>query len=147
MAIGYGVACPKPEKREKKARKPIRRTAKPKGERDRIAEVRQYVFARERDTCRICRCRLAQSMHEIIPRSRGGKISRKNSIAVCGQLGNGHECHGLAQRVEVAIEMGHEGAEGPLVCTPTTKAAAEWLKLKLCASIESHPMVYMEAAE
>jgi hypothetical protein len=86
-------------------------------------------------------------MHEIVSRGRGGKISRKNSIAVCGQLGNGHECHGLAQRVEVAIEMGPEGAEGPLVCAPTTKAAADWLKVKLGTSIESQPMVAMEAAE
>lgn len=147
MAIGFGVACPKPEKRVKAGRRPIRRNAKPKSERDRIGAVRQYIFARERDTCRACRCRIAQSMHEIIPRSRGGKICRRNSIAVCGELGNGPECHGLCQRGEIAVTQPLEGAEGSLLFTAKTAAAAERLKIKVGESIESLPMVAVEAAE
>lgn len=137
----------KPAKREPKPRTRIKTRRKPKAERDAISAVRQYVFGRERDTCRVCRCRLAQSMHEIVSRGRRGKVSRKNSIAVCGQLGNGHECHGLCQRYEVVIEMPPEGAEGPLRCTAKTRAAADWLKVKVGETIESLPMVYMEAAE
>lgn len=137
----------KPVKAEKKAAARIRTRRKPKAERDAISAIRQYVFGRERDTCRVCRCRLAQSLHEIVPRSRGGKVTRKNSIGVCGQLGNGHECHGLCQRYEVVIEMPPEGAEGPLRCTAKTRAAADWLKVKVGETIESLPMVYMEAAE
>lgn len=140
-------AIPKPPKRVKTPKRAIRVKAKPKGERDRVAETHQYCFGRERDTCRACRSRLGQSMHEIIPRSRGGKISRRNSIAVCGELGNGHECHGLCQRGELQVTMGPEGAEGTLIFTAKTRAAADWLKIKIGESIESQPMVYLEAAE
>lgn len=137
----------KPEKREKKAPTRIRTHRKPKAERDAISAIRQYVFGRERDTCRVCRCRLAQSMHEIVSRGRRGKISRRNSIAVCGQLGNGHECHGKLQRVEISVDASVEGAEGTLKFTAKTSAAADWLKIKVGESIESQPMVQMEAAE
>lgn len=99
MAIGYGIACPKPPKRERKTPTRIRRTAKPKGERDRIAKVRAYIIARERNVCRCCRFRVGQSMHELLPRSRGGKISRTNSVWLCGDGVAG--CHGLIQRYEI----------------------------------------------
>lgn len=140
-------AIPKSKPKAKKAKTRIKVHRKSKAERDAISAVRQYVFGRERDTCRACRCRLAQSMHEIVSRGRRGKRSRKNSIAVCGELGNGHECHGKLQRVEIAVEMSEHGAEGPLRFTAKTPAAADWLKVKVGETIESLPMVYMEAAE
>jgi hypothetical protein len=77
MGLG-GVACPKPEPRKRtKARKVrVSRAA--------VRDVRAYVFARERDICRICRKRPATSMHELQFRSCGGRVSKRNSVAACG---------------------------------------------------------------
>src|SRR5215831_15209150 len=95
MAIDYSqFAIPKPPKRA---------TVKAKARRARaeyVATIRQYVFARERNLCRCCRLRPAESMHEIVSRSIGGKVSRRNSIAVCGQLGT-DKCHGMLQQKRI----------------------------------------------
>ena len=142
-----GVACPKPPKRAKKTRQRIRRTRKPTGERDRIAEIRDYVFARERGWCRCCRARRAESMHELRSRGAGGKISKRNSVAVCGQLGNGPECHGQLQRKAITYTAPGIGAEGTLYFMPMTPQARDWMKLGVQHGLESPPMRECEAAE
>ncbi len=133
--------------REKKTPQRIRRKSKPKDERDHVTKTRQYVFARERDICRCCRSRRAESMHEIIPRSRGGKVSRRNSIAVCGQLGNGPECHGQLQRRDITVLVSQRGAEGTITFWPQSQKSADWLRIKASDCIESGPMREYEAAE
>lgn len=49
-------------------------------------------------------------MHEIVPRSLGGAVSRDNSVALCGDGVRG--CHGKVQRHELWING--PTAEGPL---------------------------------
>lgn len=111
-----------------------------------VAEVREYVFARERNICRCCRKRPAESMHEIVFRSQGGRISKKNSIAVCGDGVRG--CHGYMQRHEISVSDDGRGAEGILWFDPFySESAAEWLGIKAGRTIESPVMVEMEAAE
>lgn len=139
MAIGYGEPCPKPEPRKKeKARKlRLHRTT--------VHDVRDWVFARERDMCRCCRARAAHSMHELVPRSLGGKVSRRNSVAVCGS--GTSMCHGFLQSGQIVWDMHpQEGAEGRIVFTPKTELAASHCKIKLGESILSAPMRDMEAA-
>lgn len=115
MAVGYGQPCPKPEPRKRvKARTKRQRTTH-------VKAVRSYVFEREQGTCRICVVRPAESMHEIVPRSLGGRVSRSNSIAVCGDGVRG--CHGFAQRHE--IHIGGD-AEGVLLVSAATAAAKAW---------------------
>ncbi len=82
-----------------------------------------------------------------MPRSLGGKVSRKNSIALCGSGTTG--CHGLIQahRITVVITNRVAWAEDSLVFVPQDAQAVDWLKLKGVQSIESPPMVAMEAAE
>ena len=77
-----------------------------------VAEVRAYVFAREKGVCRCCGCMAADSMHEIRPRSLGGLVCKENSIAVCGDGTRG--CHGKLQRHEVTVRLHskRKGAEG-----------------------------------
>lgn len=150
LAAAIHTARPnaKPPKREKKVRTRIKVKAKPKAERDRITKVRQYVFARERHLCRCCRLRRAESLHEITPRARCGPISKTNSIAVCGQLGNGPECHGRLQRHQILVERSHSlGAEATLYFVPTDQSSRDWMKLGERHGMESPPMVDMEAAE
>jgi hypothetical protein len=82
-----------------------RKQVKAKAKRTRaahVAAVRAYVFAREQLVCRCCGIRAAESMHEIRPRSLGGKVSRENSIAVCGS--GTTMCHGYLQSHEVSVE-------------------------------------------
>ena len=110
-----------------------------------VADVRAYVFARERDLCRCCRKRRADSMHEIIFRSQQGKISKTNSIAVCGDGVRG--CHGFLQRHEIDVFRGPRGAEETLTFSSQTPHASDWLGLKDDESIESSPMVNLEMAE
>lgn len=112
MAVGFGIPCPKPPKREPTARKPIRTHGKPARVRDAIAEIRRYVFERENGICRCCGSLAAETMHEIRPRSLGGLVSRENSIAVCGDGVRG--CHGKLQRNEIKVRLGskRQGAEG-----------------------------------
>lgn len=80
------------------------------------AEVRVYVFGRERNICRCCRKRAAESMHELKFRSQGGKVSKKNSVAVCGDGVRG--CHGMLQRHEIEYFAGPNGAEAALTFWP-----------------------------
>lgn len=130
------LAYPKPEARVKtKARQEkIRVTS--------VKDVRQYVFARERNLCRCCRIRPAESMHEIRPRSVGGKVSRKNSVALCGSGTTG--CHGHAQGHRISIGGSILGAEAELVFTANNQAAAEHCRIKVGEQIVSRPMQEVE---
>lgn len=107
--------------------------------------TRDYIFGRERNRCRCCRFRQADTMHEIIFRSRGGKVNCANSIAVCGDGVRG--CHGFMQRHEIGVEMEPEGAEGTLMFTATSAAAADWMRIPVGHTIESFPMRVVEAEE
>ncbi len=82
-------------------------------------------------------------MHELISRSRGGKVSKANSIAVCGELGT-VKCHGLLPRGEIAV-LGSGSAEQCLWFHPKSVAAAAWLKITVFQAIESEPMREYEA--
>lgn len=118
---------------------------KDRAQRKETGTVRAYVFARERNLCRICRLRPATSMHELRFRSLGGKVSRKNSVAVCGDGVQG--CHGFAQRNEIEWSVSAEqGAEGTLWFQAMTERAAEWLRIKRLETIESPVMVETEIA-
>lgn len=109
-------------------------------------EIHDYVFGRERQMCRVTRPQRAESMHELRPRSLGGKVSRKNSVAVQGDGVNG--IHGLLQRHEIGYEFETPeiGAEGTVIFTAFTQAAADAMRVKVGESIVSAPMVVMEAA-
>lgn len=133
------LAFPKAERKAKSKARQIRVKAK------QTKDVRQYVFGRERYRCRCCRLRTANSLHEIQFRSQGGKVSRRNSIAVCGDGVNG--CHGFMQRHEVSVFIGLEGAEGDLKFTPHTQASADWMRVKIGETVESPTMFQMETAE
>jgi len=77
------------------------------------AEVRAYVFERDNYRCRVCKKKPATSMHEIRPRSLGGKVSPENSIAVCGDGTSG--CHGMLQRHIIGVTiLSDGGAESSL---------------------------------
>lgn len=129
----------KPPKREKKSRRPIRRTAKPQAERDRITDVRNYVIGRERGRCRCCRFRQGQSMHELRPRSLGGKVSKRNSVWVCGDGVRG--CHGYLQRHEIVDTPDSAlGADALIYFRPCSQATADWMQIKRGERIESGPM-------
>jgi hypothetical protein len=135
-----GRAVPKPERQPKKAPKGIRPTVKSPEERDRIAQVRQYVMARERHTCRICRCRPATEMHELRPRSLRGRVSRTNSIGVDAT------CHRLIQEHAISYERDPVlGAEATLYFMPRTDIARSWMKLGNKHGLESPPMHETEA--
>ena len=140
MAVGYGIAAPKPARTIKQLKA---RAKRQKGTRE--ADVRVYVFARERDICRCCRKRGAVSMHELRFRSQGGKISRWNSIAVCGSGTTG--CHGLMHSHAIDVLMDEQGAEGRLDFTAVTQAAADWMQIQLGQMIQSEPMRDLEMAE
>lgn len=57
-----------------------------------VAAIRTAVFERDGGRCRVCGGP-AESVHELRPRSLGGRVCLKNSIAVCGSGTTG--CHGL----------------------------------------------------
>lgn len=138
----YYQTCgtPKPEPRRKSKRRAQRIYG------DYVAEVRCFVFGRERNICRICRIRRADSMHELVFRSQGGKVSRVNSIAVCGSGTTG--CHGLIHSRQInVLSTAHVGAQGVLTFTPVTERAAEWMRVALNQSIESAPMSIYEVLE
>lgn len=139
------MACPKPLKAERPPRRSLRVKAKPKAERDRITEIRQYVIGRERNMCRCCRFRRGASLHEMRFRSQGGKISKKNSIWVCGDGVSG--CHGLMQAHAIAVDYRELGAEGVVQFLPKTQKALDWLRLAGDRAIESGPMSHYEGAE
>lgn len=106
MAIGYGQPAPKGETRKRIKGRAKRAASKV------TKSVRAYVFEREKGICRCCGCMAAESMHEIVFRSQGGKVSPENSIAVCGDGVRG--CHGRLQRHEITVRMHskRKGAEG-----------------------------------
>ena len=117
MAWGIGVAAPKPE--------PHKRT-KARRDRDdtkRIKAVRVAVFDRDDGRCRCCRIRVADSMHEIRPRSLGGRVCLENSIALCGSGTTG--CHGLCQSHRV-LSLGRD-ANHALTFQAATQAAKDWI--------------------
>lgn len=130
-----GVACPKPQRKDRlKAERREQRI-----ERTKTRGIHDYVFGRERDICRICRSRPAESMHELRFRSLGGKRSKRNSVAACGSGTTG--CHGYAQSnaIRYQFEDDAAGAEGVVIFTPHTRPAAEWMKLNIGQSIASGP--------
>lgn len=132
---------PKPERREKTKRRAERQQS------DKDAKIRVWVFARERDLCRICRIRPAESRHELKFKSLGGKVTRQNAVAVCGS--GTTKCHGFAQRNEIryTFEVPAAGAEGTVIFTPTSQSAADWLRVGLGEQIVSPPMRQMEAED
>lgn len=83
-------------------------------------------------------------MHEVLFRSLGGKVSKTNSIAACGDGVNG--CHGFAQRNEIRYQRGPLGANGTMSFQPVTVAAAEWMRVKVGQWIESPVMAETEIA-
>ncbi len=119
---------------------------KQRTQRKETGEVRAYVFARERNICRCCRFRRADSMHELRPRSLGGKRSRTNSVAVCGDGVNG--CHGFLQRYE--IEWSGTApwyAESTLWFQAMSQRAAEWVKVQRLQTVVSPVMIDMEMSD
>lgn len=130
-----GVVCPKPARENRlRAERRVKRA-----EQKSTRGIHDYVFGRERDICRICRSRPAESMHELRFRSLGGKRSKRNSVAACGSGTTG--CHGFAQANQIAYQFEDfaAGAEGTVIFTPNTKRAAEWMKLNVGQSIASGP--------
>jgi len=84
-------------------------------------------------------------MHEIVPRGRGGKVSRTNSIAVCGQLVGTEECcHTYLQQSEIAVGVTEYGAESQLWFEPMTPRAASWMAIELGHVLASPVMVETE---
>ena len=124
------------------SRKRLKARAK-RVQRKHTATIRQYVFARERNICRCCRFRRAESMHELLPRGRGGHISKRNSVALCGDGVRG--CHGLLTRSEIVAEWDILGAEEPLLFNICSRAAADWCRVSLDNQIISPPMIATEA--
>lgn len=52
--------------------------------------------------CPVCKVHPVESVHEVVPKSRGGKPEAPNQLPVCG-LDNAHGCHGaLHQRLVTA---------------------------------------------
>lgn len=133
----------KPEPRKKTKARAKRRQA------TYVDEVRVYVFGRERNICRCCRFREAHSMHEIRFRSLGGKISKSNSIAVCGT--GTTLCHGLLQQGQIQVmapaEHGVYDAERTLWFQASTVLAAEHLRVRVGQWIGSPPMIDTEMAK
>ena len=139
MAIGYGVAVPKPEQRKRmKARKDRQESAQD-------AKVRAYVFAREQHMCRICGIRPATSRHELRFRSLGGKVTKENCVAVCGD--GIHGCHGFAQRNTIlyAFMDAVNGADGTIIFIPKMLRAAKWLRCDFGRCVVSPPMKQRES--
>lgn len=102
--------------------------------------IREYVFDREQDICRCCRRRRAESRHELVPLGRGGKVSKKNCVAVCGQLVGTEECcHTYLQQSEIKWSGGPDGAEGLLRFIPTTQRSADWMRVAIEFNVCSMP--------
>jgi hypothetical protein len=82
MAIGFGVACPKPQPKVVdtilKRRKAVSL--------DRAAK--ELVRQRDKEACRVC-FRRSREVHERIYKSRGGAASLENSLVLC------KTCHAL----------------------------------------------------
>jgi hypothetical protein len=106
--------------------------------------VRALVFEREQNVCRCCRLRRADTMHELIPRSIGGKACLSNSVAVCGD--GTRFCHGYLQRQEIVYQGGPEGAEATLWFKPQTVPAARWMQVPLGVAVERPANFALEVA-
>lgn len=139
MGLG-GVPCPKPIRGTRKRLKARRKRL----ERKETGTVRDYVFGRERNVCRVTRFLPAESMHELKPRSVGGKRSKRNSVAVYGDGVRG--IHGLLQRHEITYRFEDEGlgAEGTIHFTAVTRAAAEAMKIPVGHTLVSPVMQHTE---
>lgn len=112
-------ACPKPATGTRKRLK--NRTKRQQSKR--VKSIRTQVFDRDQGICRCCGIRVADSMHEIVPRSLGGKVSLTNSIAVCGS--GTTKCHGMPQGHRIWVHG--RDANGPLRFEPATQAAKDWM--------------------
>jgi hypothetical protein len=127
-----------------------RKRAKARADRkdaEETGDVRAYVFGRERNICRCCRKRPAESMHEVIPKGTGGKATRRNSIAVCGLIvGEDDRCHTYLQKEEIGVDFGPRGAEETLAFIPNSQKAAECMGITLGEYLESPPMLATEIA-
>jgi len=118
MSIDYNaLALPKGQTRKQAKAKAAREHAK------HVKAVRAYVFDRENGICRCCRIRLADSMHEIVPRSLGGEVSRENSVALCGSGTTG--CHGRIQSHRIKVHG--TNSDYSLVFEATSEASADWM--------------------
>lgn len=100
-------------------------------------KIRAYVFEREEHICRCCRLRRADSMHELKSRGSGGKVSKRNSVAVCGDGVQG--CHGFLQRYAITFYRGDDGAEGQLQFVPMTAVSADWMRVEIGQTVCSMP--------
>ena len=103
--------------------------------------VREYIFEREQGICRCCRLRRAESMHELRFRSLGGKVSRFNSVAVCGMGGHANGCHEFLQSLAIdwQTETPALGADWLLQFMPKTQAAADWMRVPIGIWVASMP--------
>jgi hypothetical protein len=99
-----------------------RKRDKKKAHREAVQTVRPAIFAASGGICVCCGVRRAESMHEEVPRSLGGKVSLDNSIPVCGS--GTTKCHGFLQRNAIKVTRDDEGRR---VFTPTTRAAIAWM--------------------
>ena len=109
-----------------KGSEPTRKQVKAKRERvesKAVKAIRLAVFERDRNLCRCCGHRKAESMHEIRPRSLGGKVSLENSIGSCGSGTTG--CHGLMQAHRIRV-IGRN-ANRTLQFAPADAAARDWM--------------------
>jgi hypothetical protein len=130
-----GLLFAKPEPRKKAKERTIQVYA------DFVGRIRAFVFGRERGICRCCRKRLAESMHELESKGAGGKVSKRNSIAVCGLLVHASpSCHTYLQQNKIGWSGGPRRAQGTLLFWPKTQRAADWLGVKRHERIESPVM-------
>lgn len=120
-------------------RKRLKAPAK-REKRDKTAKVREHAQTREAWICRCCRHLQGQSMHEILSRGAGGKVSKANSIWVCGELGNDTAfCHGLLQTGQIEVGPEPHNADELLVFTPITPKASEHMRVPLGFHLLSPP--------
>lgn len=109
MAIDYtGFAFGKPTPRVlvKKARK----TAESSDEK----RIKREVRARDK-FCRVCLYRPSAEVHELVFKSKGGKVSLFNSLGVCAARNSGL-CHQLLQThaIGYCFKQPGRGADGPM---------------------------------
>lgn len=110
-----------------------------------VGAIREYVFEREQGICRCCRIRKAESMHELKFRSLGGKVSKRNSVAVCGQLvGVEPSCHTFLQQNQIDW---WGDAEDMLGFRPLTAPAADWMRVAIHRRVCSMPGLRNEELE
>lgn len=76
--------------------------------------AKKVVRARDK-ACRICLFRRSTEVHELVPKSKGGKASNFNSIGICGAA-NGGLCHSLIQQHAISFTFAQplRGADGPM---------------------------------